>query len=78
MVLVAAVGERHEAGDSVEVRRVVPADGGTLAEAFERVPGNFCSPAERTHVPFHVVVAPLAPLPVTFPEIVVERVPCGV
>lgn len=77
MVLVAGVGTRLEAGDSVEVRRVVPTDEGTVAEAFERVPGNFCAPAARTHVPFHIVVSPLGPEPVAFAEIEVERVPCG-
>lgn len=77
MVLVAGVGTRLEAGDSVEVRRVVPTDAGTSVEAFERVPGNFCAPAARTHVPFHIVVSPLGPTPVTFEEIEVERVSCG-
>lgn len=77
MVLVAAVGIRQEAGDSVEVRRIVPTDDGTSAVAFERVPGNFCAPAARTHVPFHIVVSPVGPVPVTFEEIEVERVSCG-
>ena len=77
MVIVAAVGPREEAGDSVDVRRILQVDVGTLTEVFERVPGDFCSPASRSHVPFHIVVAPRTPLPIRFADIRVERVPCG-
>ena len=77
MVIVGAVGPRQEAGDSVEVRRVLQVDVGTLTEVFERVPGDFCSPASRAHVPFHIVVAPRTPPPIRFADVRVERVPCG-
>lgn len=77
-VVVAAVGERFEAGDSVEVRRVLPVQLGTIVELVERVPGDFCSPAESRHTPFHIVVTPRLPVPVGFARPVpVERVPCG-
>lgn len=78
MVLVAAVGERVEAGDSVEVRRILQTDRGTEVELFERVPGDFCSPASRIHYPIHIVVAPRTRDPITFREVVRERVPCGI
>jgi len=78
MVIVGAVGVRSEAGDSVEIRRVLQVDQGTLTEIFERVPGDFCSPAARSHVPYHIVVAPRTPTPIRFADIRVERVPCGV
>ena len=78
MVLVAAVGERREAGDSVEVRRILPVDQGTQVKIVERVPGDFCSPAARSHFPFHVVVFPRVPLPITYAEIETEFVSCGV
>ncbi len=77
MVLVGVVGERREAGDSVEVRRILQVDRGTLAELFERVPGDFCSPAARVHVPYHIVVSPRLPDPIRFSDVRVERVPCG-
>lgn len=77
MVLVAAVGERSEAGDSVEVRRVLQTGEGTQVTLFERVPGDFCSPAARNHYPVHIVVAPRTALPVRFNEVVKERVSCG-
>lgn len=76
-VFLAAVGIRDEAGDSVEVRRVVPVETGTIVEVVERVPGNFCSPASRRQAPFHLVVAPRVSDPVRFTELQVERVPCG-
>jgi hypothetical protein len=76
-VLLAAVGIRNEAGDSVEVRRVVPVEAGTIVEVVERIPGNFCSPASRQQAPFHLVVAPRVSDPVRFTELRVERVPCG-
>ncbi len=77
MVIVAAFGVRSEAGDSVEVRRVLPVETGTLVEVVERVPGNFCSPASRQQVPYHVVVLPRVSTPIRFAELRVERVPCG-
>ncbi len=79
MVLVGAIGEVAEAGDSVEVRRVVQdALGTTLIELVERVPGDFCSPAARRQFPFHIVVAPLSDLVVRFSTPSVERVSCGI
>lgn len=77
VVLVGAVGVRQEAGDSVEIRRVLPAGDRTVVELFERVPGDFCSPAARTQTPFHIVRTPRVPLPVFFSDVQVERVPCG-
>ncbi len=77
MVIVAAAGIRNEAGDSVEVRRILPVETGTLVEVVERVPGNFCSPASRQQVPYHVVVLPRVSNPVRFSELRVELVPCG-
>jgi hypothetical protein len=77
MVVIGGVGQRLEAGDSVEVRRILQIDGGTLTEVVERVPGDFCSPAARLHVPFHIVLAPQTDPPLLFPEAQVERVPCG-
>ena len=77
IVLVGGVGVRNEAGDSVEIRRVLPTDGRSVVELFERVPGDFCSPAAKVHTPFHIVVAPTVPLPVEFTQVRVERVPCG-
>jgi hypothetical protein len=77
MVVVGIVGTRKEAGDSVEVRRVLPVYQGTVIEVFERLPGEFCSPAARTHVPYHVVVAPRTPIPHRFADIRKEPVSCG-
>jgi hypothetical protein len=77
MVLVAAVGVRPEAGDSVEVRRVLQTGEGTQISLFERIPGDFCSPASRNHYPVHIVVAPRTLEPIRFSEVVTERVPCG-
>jgi hypothetical protein len=77
MVLVAGDGVRNEAGDSLEVRRVLQVTGGGLAEPVERAPGDFCSPAFRPHTPFHIVFAPRVPPPVLFATLKVERVPCG-
>jgi hypothetical protein len=77
MVLVAAVGERSEAGDSIEIRRVLQTGQGTQVKLFERVPGDFCSPAARDHYPVHIVVAPRTAQPVEFSEAVTELVPCG-
>ncbi len=78
MVLVAAVGQVDEAGDSVEIRRVVQdVLGTTLVESYERVPGDFCSPASRIQRPFHVVMAPKVENVVRFALVRTERVPCG-
>lgn len=77
MVVVGVTGERREAGDSVEVRRILQVDEGTLTHVVERVPGDFCSPAAQVHVPFHIVVAPKTPAPVRFAEITREEIPCG-
>jgi len=77
MVVVAVVGERQEAGDSIEVRRVLQVDQGTLIEIAELIPGAFCSPASRVHVPFHTVVTPLTPRPHRFTDIRVIPVSCG-
>jgi hypothetical protein len=77
MVLVAAVGLRTEAGDSVEVRRVLQTGEGTQVALFERVPGDFCSPAARDHYPVHIIVAPRTLEPIRFGELITERVPCG-
>jgi hypothetical protein len=77
MVVVGSVGERQEAGDSVRVRQILPVGGATVVVLQERVPGDFCSPAEKRHVPFHIVRLPIVPLPVTYADIEVVRVPCG-
>ncbi|MDP2955946.1 MAG: hypothetical protein Q8N53_05970 [Longimicrobiales bacterium] len=77
MVVVGIVGVRREAGDSVEVRRVLQVDLGTVLEVVERVPGNYCSPAAKTHVPYHVVVTPRSPIPHRFADIRLELVSCG-
>lgn len=77
MVVVGLVGVRQEAGDSVEVRRILQVDEGTLTEVYERIPGEFCSPAARVHTPYHIVVAPRTPIPHRFADVRVEQVPCG-
>lgn len=77
MVVIGAVGTREEAGDSVEVRRILQIDEGTMTEVYERIPGDFCSPAALTHVPYHIVVAPRLPPPLRFADIRVEQVSCG-
>ncbi len=77
-VIVAARGERREAGDSLEVRVVSPVGEGTVITLVERVPGNFCAPAERSHVPYHIVVTPRVARPVSFQSpVLVELVDCG-
>lgn len=76
VVLVGVLGRRDEAGDSVEIRRVLPVQIGTKVELVERVAGDFCSPAAFPHIPFHVVVSPTIPAPVEFNAMPVERVPC--
>ena len=79
LVLIAAVGTRSEAGDSVEVRSVLPVAFGTQVSLWERRPGNFCTPAPRSHAPYHVVIAPQAPMPrpIFFSVVDVDKVPCG-
>ena len=78
IVLVAGVGVRREAGDSIEVRRVLATGDGTTAELKLRRPGAFCSPARLNHTPYHIVLTPRVPLPVEFQEPVAEEhVPCG-
>jgi hypothetical protein len=76
-VIVGAAGPKFEAGDSVEVRRILQVDGGSLTEVVERGPGDFCSPAALTHTPFHIVLAPRTAVPMTFKTLPVERIPCG-
>jgi len=78
MVLVAAVGERSEAGDSVEIRRILQTGDGSQVTLVERQPGDFCSPAARDHFPIHIVVAPRTLEPIRFSEVVTDRVPCGI
>lgn len=77
MVLVASAGRRTEAGDSLQVTRILPIGEGTRVEMVLRVPGNFCSPAGRIAWPYHIIIAPRTPEPVTFADPRVERVPCG-
>jgi hypothetical protein len=77
VVLYASIGPRFESGETLEIRRVLPFGEGTLVEIVHSVPGNFCSPVQRTHRPFHVVVAPLLPAPITFKAVIREEVPCG-
>lgn len=77
MVIVAVVGEKGEAGDSVEVRRILQVEQGTLIEIWERVPGDYCSPAAKLHVPYHVVVAPRTPSPLNFSDVRVAYQSCG-
>jgi hypothetical protein len=78
LVLVAAVGTRQEAGDSVEVRRVLQVQYGTQISMYERRPGDFCTPAQRTHTPYHIVAAPVAtsPRPIHFSLESTELVSC--
>jgi hypothetical protein len=77
MVVVGLVGVRDEAGESVEIRRILQVDLGTVTHVFRRVPGDFCSPVARKHVPYHIVVAPRTPIPHRFAELKVEYVSCG-
>jgi hypothetical protein len=86
LVIIGAVGQRPEAGETVEVRKVRPVGQGTLVQVVLRVPGNFCSPVARAHRPIHVVVVPqlVLPRPVNFekaspsvPWSLREEVPCG-
>ena len=50
-VLLAAVGEREEAGDVVGIRRVLGIGTFTRVELVEHLPGNFCSPAGQADSP---------------------------
>ena len=76
-VVLAAQGPRPELGDSIEVRRVLRGDRGSVAVLAERSPGDFCSPAAQTHTPYHLVRTPRTAQPVDFVILDVERVPCG-
>jgi hypothetical protein len=77
MVVVGILGSRAEAGDSVEVQRVLQVAEGSVIEVVERLPVAYCSPASRPHVPYHVVVAPRTPIPHRFADIRQEPVSCG-
>jgi hypothetical protein len=79
VVLVGAVGTRPEAGDSIEVRRVLTVDFGTQISLYEQRPGNFCTPAPRAHAPYHIVIAPLsrAPRPIFFTVENIDTITCG-
>lgn len=77
MVIVAAVGRVEVAGHEVELRRILPVEGGTQLEVFQRIPGDFCSPASGDFTPFHVAVAPRTTDPVQFQEIRTEEFSCG-
>ena len=77
MVLIGSVGLRQEAGDSIEIRRILQLESETVVQLHERVPGDFCSPAAQVHTPFHIVLAPRTRPAHRFEEAVVERVPCG-
>jgi len=77
MVLAGILDTREEVGDSVEIRNVYTVADGTRVEWYERIPGDFCVPAQRTVRPYHIVVAPKGPAPVVFTEIRRDPVPCG-
>jgi hypothetical protein len=77
MVLVGVTGKREEAGDSVEIRRVLQTGLGTQVNLVERIPGDFCSPAAREHYPIHIVVTPRTLFPIEFSEPALERFTCG-
>lgn len=79
IVILAAVGPREEAGDSVQVRRItrLGAGQGSRVDVVERIPGDFCSPAARRIYPYHLVVAPNLLFPVQFSAPGIERIPCG-
>ncbi len=75
-VILAAVGERQEAGETVEVRRVLPEAFAARVEVVQRVRGNFCAPAARRGYPYQLVVVPRAGVPMEFAQPQVERVHC--
>ena len=80
MVVVAAIGMREEAGDSVEVRRVLLIGDenrvtGTKIEMVERIPGDYCAPASRIVWPYHIVLTPRGHPHPTF-SLRAERIPC--
>jgi hypothetical protein len=77
LVLLAAVGERQEAGDLVLVRRVLGIGSFSRVEVVEQLPGNFCSPAAKRTYPYHLVVVPNIPVPVEYTSPQIERIPCG-
>lgn len=77
MVLVGAPGLRTEAGHRIQVRRVLPVGTATRVESLEEIPGDFCSPAARDRYPYHIVVAPLGPRPVSFSDPHQSRIACG-
>ncbi len=77
MVLFATGGRRTEAGHAVAVRRVLAVGASTQIQAVESIPGDFCTPAALEEYPFHLVRAPLGPLPVGFADLLPQRVPCG-
>ncbi|MEX0856065.1 MAG: hypothetical protein WD056_00700 [Gemmatimonadota bacterium] len=79
VVVLAAVGPRDEAGDSVQVRRIVRigVGQGSRVEYVERVPGDFCSPAAKRVYPYHLVAVPAVLFPLQFVAPEVERIPCG-
>lgn len=76
-VLLGAIGARQEAGDSVQVRGVHRATQGHRVDVVERLPGDFCSPAEKRVYPFHIVVLPSISFPIEFAAPLVERITCG-
>lgn len=78
MVIVAEMGLRTEAGDSIEVRQILQTGNGTQVNLVERVPGDFCSPAARDHYPFHIVVAPRTLDSIRFGRVDTVRVSCGI
>ncbi len=77
VVFLATTGRRSEAGHQVRVRRVLPVGVSTQVQAVEEVPGDFCTPASLERYPFHLVRAPRGPLPVTFADLLPQRIACG-
>ena len=82
VVLIAAIGLRQEAGDSVEIRSVQRVAFGTQVNVAEQRLGDFCTPAPRIHAPFHIVAAPAGTdfvfQPIYFSvQDTVDKIPCG-
>ena len=80
IVLVGVVGVRHETGDSVAIRDVLPVRTATQMSLWEQRAGHFCTPARRTHIPFHVVIfpdGPDVPRPIFFSDVSLDTIPCG-